>query len=69
MIDLLYSALRAPCGLALSAPDQAAGIQALYAARRSANDPQLAALSIHKAPDGSGQIWVTHKASAPEIGI
>lgn len=63
---ILYQALAADIGLVLRTPEPERARQALYAARREINDPDLAILQIRTAgvPDGD-LVLIKQKFSTP----
>lgn len=66
MIHYMYQALTSPLGICLRTSDGEAARQKLYAARREAADPALAALGICLSPTDKDEVWIVKKGSPQE---
>jgi hypothetical protein len=64
LMDLWYSALRAEHGLRIESPDRHFLSNQLYAARQSAVDEELDALSIVRDAQDENVIWIVRKDAA-----
>jgi hypothetical protein len=63
MLEYWYRALAEPSGIILVTNDRDGLRQALYRARRSANDPDLDGLSLVLSPTDDNQLWIIKKTA------
>jgi hypothetical protein len=63
-LEFLYNALRSEHGTVLNVSDFEKCRAKLYAARRTANDPALASLSIVQSPSSPTELWIVKKGNA-----
>lgn len=63
-IELLYAALRSPCGVVVASDDPARLRQRLYSARKDFADEDLKRLSFVESPTNpSGELWIVKHAA------
>jgi len=67
-LEYWYAALRAEIGVRITTDNVLTLKQALYAARREADDPDLQALSLTACPTNpTGELWIIKKAITVEV--
>lgn len=59
LVELLYSALRAPIGIAVRVSNFKTGNQKFYTARRALGDPALDVLQFRQNPEDPTEMWIT----------
>lgn len=70
LLELWYRALREPIGIKVTVTDTDRAKAKLYAARKDADDPALAALMIQTSPlNPKGEVWITHREIADDEGL
>ncbi len=66
-LELLYSALATPIGIAITVSDFERARGKLYAARRASGDPALDALQLRRSPvHPEFEIWIVKGTSMPK---
>ena len=62
ILELWYTALREPIGIAIPCSDPEKLRARLYVARKQAADPAIQGLMIHTSPrNKAGEVWITHR--------
>jgi len=60
-LEFWYTALGQPFGIVIETDDPERARQRLYAARRDAQDHDLAKLSVVQSPTNPAHLWIIHK--------